>query len=462
MQFERRHVTSLGAGLRGRQRVLLVDDDQDLLRLLGLRLEGEGYAVQSAQNAETALARLNDYRPQLVISDLQMPGMHGLDLLDEIHRRSPSLPVIMLTGHGSIPEAVRATQRGAFDFLTKPVDSEALLALLRRALGLAGKTAALATEPEAWCREIITCSPRFKQALEDARQVAASDTSIMITGESGTGKELLARAIHRASPRRLQAFVAINCGAMPENLLESELFGHRKGSFTGALRDNPGLFRTASGGTLFLDEIGDMPLPLQVKLVRVLQERQVRPVGDTSQYPVDVRILSATHRDLKLALAQGRFREDLYYRLNVVGLHLPSLKQRSEDIPLLATYRLRQLAEKSGERPKVYAPEAMELLAAADWPGNVRHLFNVVEQNVAMTRVSVISARVVQKAIGHAATLPTFNEARDDFVRSYLTQLLQITTGNISHAARLADRNRSEFYKLLARHGLERDSFKVA
>jgi two-component system response regulator GlrR len=260
--------------------------------------------------------------------------------------------------------------------------------------------------------------------------------------------------VHRASPRHQRPFVAINCGAMPENLLESELFGHRKGSFTGAVRDHAGLFRAAEGGTLLLDEIGDMPLPLQVKLVRVLQERQVRPVGSTDSFPVNVRVLSATHRDLKTALAEGRLREDLYYRLNVVQLHLPALREHPEDIPLLANHQLRQLAGRRDSAAKVYSPDAMELLAAARWPGNVRQLFNVVEQNDAISKSPVISTRVVQSALGDTTGLQTFAEARDEFVRSYLTHLLQLTGGNISRSAELAGRNRSEFYKLLRRHGL--------
>ena len=421
--------------------------------MLKMRLAAEGYAVETAPDGRSALGQLGALQQHLVISDLRMPGADGLQLLDEIHRRRPGLPVVLMTGQGTIPEAVAATQRGAFDFVTKPVDSAALLALVKRATSL---SAVGDPAPDlSWCEDIVTCSPRLRQILEDARQVAGSDASLLITGESGTGKELLARAVHRVSPRHLRPFVAINCGAMPENLLESELFGHRKGAFTGAVRDHDGLFRAAQGGTLLLDEIGDMPLPLQVKLVRVLQERQVRPVGSTGSFPVDVRVVSATHRDLKAAMSEGRLREDLYYRLCVVQLHLPPLREHPEDIPLLAGHHLRQLAQRRGTAPKVYAPEAMELLAAARWPGNVRQLFNVVEQNDAISQSPVIGVHVVQKGLGETAGVQTFAEARDEFVRSYLTQLLQLTGGNISRSAQLAGRNRSEFYKLLARHGLK-------
>jgi two-component system, NtrC family, response regulator GlrR len=442
-------------------RVLIVDDEPDLRQLLGIRLKAEGYEVDSAPDGKEAMRVMARRSPRLVISDLRMPGMEGLELLTEIQRLQPNLPVILLTAHGTIAEAVTAMQRGAFDFLTKPVDKEALVSLVRRALELNGSVPRTPAEAS-WREEIITANPRMQQLLDEARQVAGSDTSVLITGESGTGKELLARAIHRASPRRDKPFVAINCGAMPENLLESELFGHRKGAFTGATAEHPGLFRAADGGTLLLDEIGDMPLPLQVKLMRVLQERQVRPVGGTRSFPVDVRILSATHRDLKAALEDGRFRGDLYYRLNVVALHLPSLDQRRDDIPALVAAHLRRIAERRGVQAKVYAPEAMELLVAASWPGNVRQLLNVVEQNVAMTSTAVIGIHIVRRALGdEAAPLPSLNQARDQFTRGYLMQLLQITRGNVSEAARLAARNRSEFYTLLARHGLEPARFKV-
>lgn len=446
----------------GGSRILAVDDDPDLLRLLSIRLTAEGYEVDCAKDASEALKQLVSFRPGLVISDLRMPGIDGMGLFAEIQRLRPGLPVIMLTAHGTIPDAVAATQNGAFDFLTKPVDKEALLPVVKRALELSGSETVSSARGDKWREDIVTRSPAMLQLLDDAHLVASGDTSVLIAGESGTGKELLARAIHKASPRSDHAFVAINCGAMPENLLESELFGHVKGAFTGAVRDHQGLFRAANGGTLFLDEIGDMPFTLQVKLLRVLQERQVRPVGDTANSSINVRIISASHQDLKLALAESRFREDLYYRLNVVSLRLPPLSERSGDIPLLVSSQLQQLAERSGEKVKVYAPEAMELLVGSRWPGNVRQLFNVVEQNVALSPTPVISARIVQKALGDdtAAPLPTFAQARDDFTRSYLLQLLQISAGNITQAARMAERNRTEFYKLLARYDLNPADFK--
>jgi two-component system response regulator GlrR len=284
----------------------------------------------------------------------------------------------------------------------------------------------------------------------------------LLTGSSGTGKELLAKAIHKASPRHNKPFVAINCSAMAENLLESELFGHEKGAFTGATRSHEGLFQSAEGGTLLLDEIGDMPMRLQVKLLRVLQENQVRPVGSTGVVEIDVRVISATHRDLLKMMREGEFREDLYYRLNVVHINIPMLDDRREDIPLLVSHFLIQIAREADQERKVYAPEAVELLVTAEWPGNIRQLYNIVRQNVALSRSPVISGELVQTSLGeHAGKLASFSEARDEFTRNYLSQILQITMGNVSQAARLAKRNRTDFYKLLARHDLNPDTFKT-
>ncbi len=442
--------------------VLLVDDDPDLLRLISLRLTSAGYRVRTADSGETALAALAVARPAAVVTDLKMPGIDGLALFAAIHRQHPTLPVIILTAHGTIPEAVSATERGVFGFLTKPFDSQELLRKVASAVSLSGG------EPEAprqsgaeWRAGIITRSPRMEDLLRQARLVADSDASVLIFGESGTGKELLARAIHRASRRASKAFVAVNCGAIPEPLLESELFGHARGAFSGAVQAHKGLFQAADGGAIFLDEIGDMPLALQVKLLRVLQEAEVRPVGATASVPVDVRVISATHRDLDEQKAAGEFREDLYYRLNVVSLKLPSLAERREDIPLLATYFLRKLAERYRKSVPTLAPDAMALLISAEWPGNVRQLLNLLEQAVALTTTSIIPATLVQGALREdAGVLAPFEEARKQFERDYLVRLLKITGGNVTQAATLAKRNRTEFYKLLQRHRLEPAMFK--
>ena len=442
--------------------ILIVDDDNDLLKLLTFRLEGASYSVECADSAERALAKLSVSVPQLVITDLRMSGMDGMALFENIHRNYPALPVIILTAHGTIPDAVDATRRGVFGYLTKPFDSKELLSQVERALSVSGpRMAQVEGADQSWRTDIITRSPLLEGILAKAKLVAAIDASVMLLGESGTGKELLARAIHRASPRAAKPFVAVNCGAIPEQLLESELFGHTRGSFTGAARDYKGLFLAAEGGTVFLDEIGDMPLPLQVKLLRVLQEREVRPVGSTQNIKVDVRILSATHRNLEDAIKAGTFREDLYYRLNVVSFELPPLAKRREDIPLLATRFLSSLAQKYNKPLNGFAPEAMELLVRGAWAGNVRELLNVVEQTVALATTSIIPAGLVENAMrGAAEELSSFEAARSAFEREYLAKLLKITNGNVAQAARLAKRNRTEFYKLLQRHHLDAKLFK--
>lgn len=436
--------------------LLLVDDDPGLLKLLGMRLVSEGYSVVTAESGQEGLKVLGREKVDLVISDLRMDEMDGLQLFAEIQKQQPGMPVIILTAHGSIPDAVAATQQGVFSFLTKPVDKDALYKAIDSALEHAAPS-----NDEAWRESIVTRSPIMLRLLEQARMVAQSDVSVLINGQSGTGKEILAQAIHNASPRSKNAFIAINCGALPEQLLESELFGHARGAFTGAVSSREGLFQAAEGGTLFLDEIGDMPAPLQVKLLRVLQERKVRPLGSNRDIDINVRIISATHRDLPKVMARNEFREDLFYRLNVVNLKIPALAERAEDIPLLANHLLRQAADRHKPFVRAFSTDAMKRLMAASWPGNVRQLVNVIEQCVALTSSPVISDALVEQALeGENTALPTFAEARNQFELNYLRKLLQITKGNVTHAARMAGRNRTEFYKLLSRHELEANDFK--
>src|SRR5947199_394636 len=441
-------------------KVLLVDDDKDLLQLIAMRRSAAGYDVTAVESGEAALASMAVARAQTVITDLRMQGMDGMALFDAIHRDSPSLPVVILTAHGTIPEAVSATRRGVFSFLTKPFEPKVLLDTVAEAMRLSSPPSG---EMEEWRAELITRSSAMEDLLSQARRVAASDASVCIFGASGTGKELLARAIHRASPRAQAPFVAVNCGAIPEGLLESELFGHKKGSFTGAVADRRGLFQAAQGGTLFLDEIGDMPLPLQVKLLRALEERKVRPVGSHESHDVDVRVVAATHRKLEERIASGEFREDLYYRLNVVKLYIPALAERREDIPLLANHFLTRLAERYRRGNLAFSPEAMQLLVSATWPGNVRQLLNVMEQSVALAATEVIPESLVRQALDAGdSTLTPLDEARKAFERDYLVRILKITGGNVTKAARLAGRNRTEFYRLLERHSLEPGMFKGA
>ena len=442
--------------IRKPARLLLVDDDPGLLKLLGMRLVSEGYSVLTAESGPEALRTLSRDKVDLVVSDLRMDEMDGLQLFSEIQKVQPGMPVIILTAHGSIPDAVAATQQGVFSFLTKPVDKDALYKAIDDALEQSAPTT-----DERWRQAIVTRSPLMERLLEQAGMVAQSDVSVLINGQSGTGKEIVAQAIHNASPRRDKPFVAINCGALPEQLLESELFGHARGAFTGAVSNREGLFQAAEGGTLFLDEIGDMPVALQVKLLRVLQERKVRPLGSNRDIDIDVRIISATHRDLPKAMARGEFREDLFYRLNVVNLKIPPLAERTEDIPLLANHLLRQSADRHKPFVRAFSTDAMKRLMAAKWPGNVRQLVNVIEQCVALTSSPVISDALVEQALeGENTALPTFVEARNQFELNYLRKLLQITKGNVTHAARMAGRNRTEFYKLLSRHELDDNDFK--
>ena len=442
--------------IRKPARLLLVDDDPGLLKLLGMRLISEGYSVVTAESGPEALRVLGREKVDLVISDLRMDEMDGLQLFSEIQKGHPGMPVIILTAHGSIPDAVAATQQGVFSFLTKPVDKDALYKAIDEAL----EQRSPATD-EAWRQAIVTRSPLMLRLLEQAGMVAQSDVSVLINGQSGTGKEIVAQAIHNASQRHDKPFVAINCGALPEQLLESELFGHARGAFTGAVSNREGLFQAAEGGTLFLDEIGDMPVALQVKLLRVLQERKVRPLGSNRDIEINVRIISATHRDLPKAMARGEFREDLFYRLNVVNLKIPPLSERTEDIPLLANHLLRQSADRHKPFVRAFSSDAMKRLMAAKWPGNVRQLVNVIEQCVALTSSPVIGDALVEQALeGENTALPTFVEARNQFELNYLRKLLQITKGNVTHAARMAGRNRTEFYKLLSRHELDANDFK--
>ena len=436
--------------------LLLVDDDKSLLRLLTIRLEGEGYQVTAVEDGQSALKKLQNDSYDVVLSDLRMPGLDGLSLFEEIMGIRKDIPVILMTAHGTIADAVSATQRGVFGFLPKPVDHDELRTLLQKAL-----SQSQAAQPGDWAKDIITRSPDMLNVLDQAYRIAQREVSVLISGASGTGKELLANAIHKASNRNNKPFVAINCGALPENLLESELFGHAKGAFTGAVSAHPGLFREADGGTLFLDEIGDMPMTLQVKLLRALQERQIRPVGSSKHVDIDVRIISATHKDLHKEMEEGTFREDLYYRLNVVNLKLPSLKARSEDIPLLARSLLQQSAQRHGVNVSQFSDDAMQQLVTSSWPGNVRQLVNVVEQCVVLTQTPVIPLHLVEQALSATKqSWPTLTEARDAFEQQYLFKLLKMTDGNVTRAAELAGRNRTDMHKLMKKHELDAADFR--
>ncbi len=440
--------------------ILLVDDDPSLLRLISLRLESSGYRVDTAESGEAALGQAASHTPDVVVTDLRMEGIDGMALFRQLREQDPTLPVVILTAHGTIPDAVAATREGAFGFLTKPFDSRELL-----------DTIAEATETRPgesrgdndWRRAIVTRSRAMERLLSEIELIAESNASVLICGESGSGKEIIARAIHDAGPRSDQSFVAINCAAVPAELLESELFGYRKGAFTGADRDHAGLFEQARGGTLLLDEIGDMPAAFQAKLLRALQEQRIRPVGATEEIETDVHVLSATHRDLEQAIRDGHFREDLYYRLNVVQLDVPPLRERPEDIVPLAEHFLAQLQAGKPQARRVagFSRDALRALLGHGWPGNVRQLRNVVEQACVLCRRGPIPEHLVRRALRQeSGGVTPLAEARDGFERDYLARIMRMAAGNVSEAARLAGRNRTEFYRLLKRHRLEPGDFK--
>ncbi|WP_404342887.1 sigma 54-interacting transcriptional regulator [Pseudoalteromonas mariniglutinosa] len=438
-------------------RVLLVDDDVSLLKLLTIRIESNGYQVTTVDNGMTALQLLKRSTFDVVLTDLRMDEMDGMALHRQLQSRYPALPVIMMTAHGSIPDAVEATKQGIFAFITKPINKDELFDSLAKAIEIHG----VHEGREIAETNIITRSGPMLHLLEQIKLLGPTQVNILITGASGTGKELLAQAIHQHSHVSDGPFVAINCGAVPSELLESELFGHKKGAFTGAVKDHQGLFQQAQRGTLFLDEIGDMPLNLQVKLLRVLQEKSIRPVGFQEEIPIDVRIVSATHKNLSEAIINQQFREDLYYRLNVVNLKLPPLSERREDISLLAQYFSGRIAKRMNHEEKRFANDAMHALVRYDWPGNIRQLQNVVEQVVALTPSHIISAQLVENALHsdvNHVELMSLNDAKKEFERDYLINILKIAAGNVAEGAKLAKRNRSDFYKLIKKHNIDVDS----
>ena len=436
--------------------VLIVDDDQDMLNLLSTWLTGAGFTPLLANSGGDALRQLAISRPDMVVTDLFMEEMDGMTLVTRIHDENPLTPVIMLSGQARIPDAVKATHLGTSAFLTKPIAKQVFLDEIHTHIRPRRRDAAGAFE-----RSLIYRSDVMVELLEQAELVALGDVTVFINGETGTGKEVLARAIHDASRRRAHPFIGVNCGAIPEQLLESELFGHEKGSFTGATNRHDGLFLAADSGTLFLDEIGDMPLGLQVKLLRVLQDFEVRPVGSIKSVPVNVRIISATHNDLEALVEKGEFREDLYYRLNVVPLKMPRLAERPDDIPLLLEHFLAQNAARSSTAKKRFAPDAIAYLAAASWPGNIRQLINAVELCTTLYTGDIIPLAMAQRALRQQPVhIKTLKDAKADFERNYLISVLRISEGNVANAARLAGRNRTEFYKLLNQYDLDAASYR--
>ncbi|MGI9627814.1 MAG: sigma-54-dependent transcriptional regulator [Longimicrobiales bacterium] len=448
-------------------KVLLVDDETGILETLRILLSGEGYEVRTVTGGDEACLIVAEDPPDLVLSDIRMPGKTGIDVLRSVRERDADIPVILMTAQASLQTAVRAVNEGAFYYLQKPFSNDELLAICRRAT----EARRLTTENNALRKEIrglgrsktaepIGKSANFRRVLELAKTVAPTDSTVLISGESGTGKEVIARYLHTHSTRHGPDFVSINCGALPESLLESELFGHVKGSFTGAVKDKMGLLEAAEGGTLFLDEIGEMTPATQVKLLRVLQEREVIPVGATKPVAIDVRIIAATNRELEEEVRRGGFRSDLYYRLNVIQIEMPPLRERKADVPLLVSYFLSRLGELAGEPPKEVTDDAMGVLAEYEWPGNVRELENALERAAIVALGQAIDVEDLPSRVKDAPAprlvdgIPPDNPPMEVVERAYIQWVLNAEGGNKTRAAEVLGIDPSTLYRKINRYDL--------
>lgn len=448
------------------KKILVVDDDGNFLKLIRMRLELAGYEVVTALDEDKAIAKAREETFGLSIVDLKLVHRDGISLMEEMHSINPYMPIIILTAHGSIESAVEATKKGAFNFLSKPFDPEELLLQIEKAM----ENQRLVSEVRRLegllkgrydFQNVVSRSEKMQGVLDLVSRIAGTDSTVYISGESGTGKEVIAKAIHLASERRGKPFVAINCAAIPETLMESELFGHEKGAFTDAKRSYEGLFAQSHQGTVFLDEIGDMSLSIQAKLLRVLQERKFYPLGSGKPVEVDVRLIVATNRDLEAEVKNGSFREDLFYRIHVVPIELPPLRERKEDIPLLAEHFLKEISQRMKKEIKGISTMAMQKLMLYDWPGNVRELENTIEHAAAITQDDIISEGIVLPTKDlPSEQLKPFKEAVEEFKRGYVVRLLEFTKGNVSKAAELAGKYRADFYNLIKKHNLKPEDFK--
>lgn len=448
-----------------RPQILVIDDESAILDTVRILLKNEGFDVSVAQGGRAGLEALEKAPPQIILSDVRMPGVSGIDILTAARQKDPDMPVILMTAQAELRTAIQAVNEGAFHYIQKPFGNDDLVAICRRA----AEHRQLKTENRSLKQEIrrrersqsvkpLGRSKPFAEVLRLAKMVAPTDSIVLIQGESGTGKEVIARYIHELSARTEMPFLSINCGALPESLLESELFGHVKGSFTGAVKDNQGLFAAARGGSFFLDEIGETTPATQVKLLRVIQEREMIPVGGTEAVPVDVRLIAATNRDLEEDMRSGRFRSDLYYRLNVIAIHLPPLRTRKDDIPVLADAFLRRLAEERKEDPKHIDGDAMDAIMAYDWPGNVRELENALERAMTLTRGGEVThaalpVRVTERrAMPLVSERPQVNPTLEVVERAYIMWVLQSEAGNKTRAAEVLGIDPSTLYRKLSRY----------
>ena len=460
-----------------RARVLVVDDKENMLKLFE-KILGDGYDLTTASDGGRALSLVASQDFDVVVTDLRMPGADGFEVLKAVKARAPGTEVVMMTAYATVQDAVQAMKEGAYDYLQKPFDPDAAALVVSRALErkrLREQAASLRRELEGVYsfHALVGKSPAMRDVYRLLEQAAGLDITVLLTGETGTGKELAARAVHYHSARRERRFVPVNCGALPSELVESELFGHARGAFTGATGAKPGLFEEAQGGTIFLDEVGELPLPVQVKLNRALQEREIRRVGDNAPVKVDVRVIAATHRDLKAEASAGRFREDLFYRLHVYPVRLPPLRERREDIPLLAAHFLEKHAGASRRQLAGFAPEALRTLTGYAWPGNVRELENAVERSVAVAAGPDVELRDLPPEVTGAqegalpaeilARMPyreAVDTARDRVSREYLVALMREFGGNVTRAAERAGMERESLHRLLKRYGVRSDDFK--
>ena len=459
---------------------MVVDDDKNLLELARVKLEAVNYSVATALKEPDAIALAKSEVFDLAIIDLKLAGADGMSLMEQLHFISPDMPVIILTGFGSIETAVEAMKKGAYSYLTKPFNPRDLLLQIARALEnqrLSSEVQRLRelVKEKYECANIVARSEKMRRLLEGVSRIAQTDSTVYIHGESGTGKEVIAKALHLASARKDKPFIAINCAAIPETLLESELFGHEKGAFTGAIRSTKGLFSQANRGTLFLDEIGDMALSIQAKLLRALEERQFYPIGSDKPVSVDVRVVVATKKDLREEVKKGLFREDLFYRIHVIPIRLPPLRERREDIPHLADYFLKKICLQMKKDVQGLTPQAMRKLMAHDWPGNVRELENTLEYAATMTQQNIIGEDLILEpaipsdpvAQDHApqpladeAPLKSIKQARAEFERGYLIRLLESCGGSVAKASEIAEKHRADFYDLLKKHNIRIQDYK--
>lgn len=449
-----------------KEKILVVDDDRNILQVIQMRLESRGFSITKATSAEKAL-KLAEQEPfDLAMIDLKLDDQDGIQLMQDIHHITPDLPVIILTAYGSIDSAVEAMKKGAYSYLTKPFDGHKLQMQINNCLEI-NKLSKEVKQLQRLVKErygfdnIIGKSKKMKKVFEQVTLAAATDSNVYIEGKSGTGKELIAKSLHAVSDRKDGPFIGLNCAAIPKNLMESELFGYEKGAFTGADISKNGLIAEASFGTFFLDEISEMPLSMQVKVLRVLEEKEFYPVGGRQIVKMTARIIAASNKNLDEEVKKGRFREDLYYRIHVIPIKLPTLNERKEDIPILSRYFLKKFSDEMGKKISMISIEAMQKLISYSWPGNIRELENTIEYAVVMAKRNIITEDLIlQTQNVHPESIKSLKDAKEDFEKKYLIQLFEMTKGNISHAAKLAGKYRTDVYELIKKYNIKLTDFR--